>query len=173
MVILLRHAQALDKQSWTRPDVERPLSPRGEAQSNALVAELPRRLVRLVSSPSLRCRQTVEPLAADRHLEVEIDDRLGRDADPAELDTWLDTWIDTWIGNIAGEEVLLCTHGETLAALLSRWTARGRLNLGPSGQPIEKNATAKSGGWALIADGGRVRGRYLPPPALLEAQGRQ
>jgi broad specificity phosphatase PhoE len=166
VVILLRHAHALDKQSWTRPDVERPLSPRGEAQAQALVTEMPWRLARLVSSPSMRCRQTVEPLAVHRQLEVEVDERLAPDVDPAELDAWLDRWV----ANPAGEDVLLCTHGETLAALLSRWTASGRLNLGQPGQPIEKNATAKSGGWVLTPDGGQLLGRYLPPPAVLEGE---
>ena len=39
MFILLRHAQALDKRSWERPDVERPLSRIGESQARALVEQ--------------------------------------------------------------------------------------------------------------------------------------
>jgi len=162
--ILLRHAFALDKRSWERPDAERPLSPHGAAQARALVAEMsPWHVARLVSSPTVRCRQTVEPLAFDRHLVVEVDDRLAPDGDAAELDAWIRT--------LDGDDVLLCTHGETLAALLSRWTAAGRLALGRRTSPIGKNATAKSGGWVMTQDDGMLRGAYLPPPAVLEWQG--
>jgi phosphohistidine phosphatase SixA len=162
--ILLRHAQALDKRTWDRPDVERPLSRVGESQAQALVAELsPWLVTRLVSSPSIRCRQTVEPLAVARQLRVEVDDRLARDGDAAEL--------DAWIGELADEDVLFCTHGETLAGLLFRWNTAGRLALDSPARPIQKSATAKSGGWILTRDGFLLRGRYLPPPAVLEPQG--
>jgi 8-oxo-dGTP diphosphatase len=162
--ILLRHAQALDKRSWERPDGERPLSRRGQAQAQALVAEMsPWHVARLVSSPSARCRQTVEPLAVDRRLSVELDDRLAPDGDAAEL--------DDWIGSLVDEDILLCTHGETLASLLTRWIAAGRLTLGSRTLPIGKNATAKSGGWMMTQVDGTLRGRYFPPPAVLEWQG--
>ena len=60
MILLLRHASAGDSAAWVGDDHERPLDKRGRKQAKALVAQLggfaP---VAIVSSPYLRCLQTV------------------------------------------------------------------------------------------------------------------
>ena len=64
-VILLRHASAGDRAEWQGDDVVRPLDKRGHKQALALrEALLARGVRRSVSSPYVRCVQTVEPLAA-------------------------------------------------------------------------------------------------------------
>jgi phosphohistidine phosphatase SixA len=40
---------------------------------------------RILTSPTLRCQQTVEPLARDRRLRIESEVALGVDADPARV----------------------------------------------------------------------------------------
>src|SRR3954451_7045151 len=84
---LLRHAHAGDPERWSGPDEARPLSSKGEAQSDRLgrfLAAVHFRPDAIASSPKLRARQTADIVA--RHLEVEgqIDERPG-----GGLDEWM------------------------------------------------------------------------------------
>jgi broad specificity phosphatase PhoE len=79
-VILLRHGRSTSNTAnvlaGRSEGVE--LDEKGREQAAGLVdriGELPIRAV--VSSPLLRCRQTVEPLAAALEVDVEIEDRLA------------------------------------------------------------------------------------------------
>jgi phosphohistidine phosphatase SixA len=77
-VLLVRHAKAGDPEKWDAPDDLRPLTARGEAQADALVNLLAGyEIDRVLSSPYLRCTQTVAPLAAARGLAVEPCDDLA------------------------------------------------------------------------------------------------
>lgn len=80
-IYLVRHAKAADRASWPPPDSERPLRKAGWQQARTLGERLaavgPKQLV---SSPSLRCIQTLEPLAELTGLPIEIDDRLDEGA---------------------------------------------------------------------------------------------
>jgi hypothetical protein len=86
MLLVVRHAEAGPKGSWDGPDVLRPLSPVGRLQAQGLVVRLEDYPVeRILCSPSLRCRQTVQPLARDRLLGIEEVAALGVDAGPGEV----------------------------------------------------------------------------------------
>jgi len=63
---------------------------------------------RILSSPYVRCVQTVEPLAAALGLEVELDERLeeGKGGAAAEL--------------LREDGVVCCTHGDIVEALVDR-----------------------------------------------------
>jgi phosphohistidine phosphatase SixA len=103
-LLLIRHARAGDPQAWEGDDRERPVDERGRRQSEALVdalAEFP--IDRIVSSPYVRCVQSVEPLAEARGLEIELDDELGADRleDVPEV-----------LERLRGENAALCTHGD-------------------------------------------------------------
>ena len=77
-VLLVRHAKAGDRDKWKAPDDLRPLTPKGEVQAESLVATLAAfDVTRILSSPYLRCTQTVAPLAAARGLAVEPCDDLA------------------------------------------------------------------------------------------------
>ena len=59
-ILLLRHGHAGSKAQWLGNDVQRPLSRRGVAEANSLVAVLsPFGVTSIASSPYLRCVQTV------------------------------------------------------------------------------------------------------------------
>ena len=64
-VILLRHAKAMHKASWSRADSRRPLDDSGRADAKALAELLtcfaPR--ARLITSPAVRCVETLRPFA--------------------------------------------------------------------------------------------------------------
>src|SRR4029434_9903378 len=82
MRLLVRHAHAGNKRHWSGPDAERPLSIRGWAQAGGLLEPLgDLRGERLLTSLSLRCRQTLLPLAAALDLDLEPVDDLGIDGD--------------------------------------------------------------------------------------------
>ena len=159
MFVLLRHAQALEKRSWTRPDAERPLSARGEEQALKLVDSLSvLLLVRIITSPTRRCHQTVDPLAGHLGIAVEEDVVLGPDTDVHRLTGFLD--------DPGCEAALLCTHGETLTALFAQWQSDEQVRLPVPVQRGGKNATEKSGAWVVDERNGRLDVRYLPPPVL-------
>jgi phosphohistidine phosphatase SixA len=63
MLLVVRHAEAGDRSTWEGPDALRPLSPSGHLQAEGLVVRLEDYPIeRILCSPTLRCRQTVQPL---------------------------------------------------------------------------------------------------------------
>ena len=114
-VVLLRHAWAGEKGDWNGDDALRPLDERGRRQA-LLLRDLSRRGIRrIVSSPYVRCVETVEPLAEALQLPIELDDRLseGTPLGPAlELLSELD-------GGVA------CTHGDIVDEVLGRSLEKG------------------------------------------------
>jgi phosphohistidine phosphatase SixA len=85
VILLIRHGSAGDPDEWDDDDRLRPLDERGRRQAEELVGLLSGyELDRIVSSPALRCIQTVEPLAHARGLNIEgrtelSDERQGDD----------------------------------------------------------------------------------------------
>ncbi len=102
----------------------RPLSKRGRAQAVALVpvlsGYLPRRIL---SSPSVRCCETVRPTAEALSLPVESIDELaeGNGSDTVRL-----------VRRMAGEPAVLCTHGDVATAVLDVAGGRRRRRGGPA-----------------------------------------
>jgi phosphohistidine phosphatase SixA len=153
MLLVVRHADAGDKRSWTGPDPLRPLSPTGCRQAEGLVIRLEDYPVdRILSCPTLRCQQTVQPLARDRFLEVEPLAALGVDAGPDQLRA---VFRDRRLRN-----AVLCTHGEMIGWLLNQLVADGLVVEDPLDWP-------KGSTWLLQrTDRGEVYGRLLAPLAL-------
>ena len=86
MPYLVRHAHAGDKRAWQVPDSLRPLSAAGGQEAHGLLTQLrDYRISRILSSPAVRCQQTVQPLAERRALGVEAADALGVDGDSTGL----------------------------------------------------------------------------------------
>jgi len=103
-LLVIRHANAGDRQAWRGDDRKRPLDDRGRKQAAALAEELAAFSVdRVLSSPYDRCVQTVEPLAASKGLTVEVREELGEErqsTDGAQL-----------VRSLAGQPVAVCVHG--------------------------------------------------------------
>ena len=112
--VLLRHASAGHRTDWEHDDTGRPLDARGRRQSADLVEILrPFGVSRVVSSPYVRCVETVEPLAAALGLQVEEDDRLEEGAGAAAA------------GLLNESGVVCCTHGDVVEELLGRGLKKG------------------------------------------------
>jgi broad specificity phosphatase PhoE len=150
MLLVVRHADAGDKRGWEGPDMLRPLSSTGHRQAEGLVVRVEDYPVdRILWGPTLRCRQTVEPLARDRLLPVEPVPTLGVEPSPAQL---LALFWDLELQNS-----VVCTHGEAIGLLLTRLLADVLLVEGPLDWP-------EGSTWLLErTDSRQVRGRYLAP----------
>jgi broad specificity phosphatase PhoE len=152
MIYLLRHAHAGNKKRWSGPDDRRPLSATGRREAAGLVTLLrDRPIATILSSPALRCEQTVRPLAERRGLPVGLDDRLDVDAD-------LDDAAKLLRPDLG--DVLLCSHGELIGQLIGLLKERGA--------PIDQDARWPKGStWLLRFSGDRVaEATYLPPPPV-------
>lgn len=128
-LLLVRHASAGDPSAWQGDDRLRPLDARGSRQAEGLVRHLADfELERIVSSPYLRCVQTVEPLALARSLEIEHDEALGADR----LDD-----VPAVLERLRGEKAAVCTHGD-LPWLGDRTFKKGSVwALDEAGQPAD------------------------------------
>jgi phosphohistidine phosphatase SixA len=147
---LIRHADAGSRDRWKGDDRLRPLSKKGRRQASALVeslAGIPLR--RVISSPYLRCVQTVEPLARARGLKVEQTEALAEGAGLAA--------VLALVGELAAQPSALCTHGDIMYEVCEELV---RLGLVPRSEVRYEKGAA----WILEERGGRlVAARYLPP----------
>jgi 8-oxo-dGTP diphosphatase len=150
VVYLVRHAKAGNRERWTEDDRLRPLSKKGRRQAEGLV-QLFRRLevTRIVSSPYLRCVQTVRPLALARELTIELSEALAEGAPTADAVTLLDA---------SSSGGVFCSHGDVIPAAIDHLRGNGMLIDGEIGW-------SKGSVWILERRLGRyVRARYVPPP---------
>ncbi|EME53263.1 hydrolase [Rhodococcus ruber BKS 20-38] len=159
MLVMVRHAHAGSKKLWTGDDIDRPLSPLGWDQARNLVAALDGvELHTLLSSPTARCRQTLQPLATARRLSIDEHQLLAPDA-PVEGLLDLVTTQDL-------DGVLLCTHGEVLTALAEQGRAKGTYLLPPAGK------TEKGAAWLVDHRAPPAsRLRYVPPVPHSDGEG--
>jgi 8-oxo-(d)GTP phosphatase len=112
-LLVVRHASAGDRDEWDGDDAERPLDEKGRRQAQELVRTLePYAVTRILSSPFVRCVQTVEPLAAERGLEVDTTDVL---ADGAGTDG-----VRRLLEDLADSPVVLCGHGGEIEELFGK-----------------------------------------------------
>ena len=106
-VILLRHAWAGHRTNWSDDDLLRPLDERGRKQAESLRAVLLSRGVRrAISSPYVRCIETVEPLG----LDIEVDERLTEGASAADTKELL----------LELDDAVACTHGDVIENVIGR-----------------------------------------------------
>ena len=148
-IVVVRHGQAEPKKGWSGLDADRPLVARGRRQAARLGKVIGRRPERVVSSPALRCRQTVEPFARDWGLKVEVSDALAPEAGAAAVELCRDLVADG-AARPASFTVVLCTHREVLVDLLPALAHEfgGQLGHRPPG--------AKGGAWIVRLQGGRM-----------------
>lgn len=137
-LLVVRHARAGKPAEWEGDDRLRPLDKKGRRQARGLPALLaPRAVDRLVSSAALRCTQTLEPLAADRGLDLETAPELMEGSSGE---------VALGLLRKLGDHAAICTHGDVLEHLF--------------GEPGKKGSTRV----VELRDGEPVVLEYLPPP---------
>ena len=153
LVFVVRHAKAGNREKWDGPDELRPLTKPGWRQSvelaNWLAGKHP---AALLTSPYVRCVQTLEPLGDLVGLPVQEHDALaeGPPYPPA---------LELIRGVAALGSAVLSTHGDVQEHSIH--------SLAASGVPLEGRLDFEKGAtWVLeVAEGEVVSGRYVPPPA--------
>ena len=151
-IFLIRHAHAGKRSEWTADDRLRPLSKRGAEQAERLTTVVGDLVVgRILSSPYVRCMQTVEPLAEKFEIEIQSSEVFaeGADADAA-YQALLE--LDAFDG-------VACSHGDLIPRLLRRLVADGMDTDGPL---IDQKGSM----WIIEMRNSRpFMGRYVPPTA--------
>lgn len=150
---LVRHAAAGDRSAWNGDDQMRPLSRKGTRQAEGIANLLvPHGVDRVLSSPYLRCVQTVEPLASRTGLPIEQHQALVEGADPRLGLSLLSKLVES--------NAVLVSHGDVIPNLLD--------HLARSGMELLAPFEAKKGStWVVdVEAGAHVRARYLPPPEV-------
>ena len=146
---LVRHAEAGIRKAWTKPDELRPLTAQGWEQADALaqlLAGAP--FARLVSSPYVRCVQSLEPLAKRRGMAIEASDELAERAGGRGV-----------VSLLSAGAVVACTHGDVVEAALDLLAAAG-VDL-----PDRPRETPKGAMWEFeVVDGALGSAVYTPPP---------
>lgn len=150
---LVRHAKAGERRLWEANDVDRPLSKKGWKQSEAVGKRLERlRPTELVSSPYVRCIQTLEPLGHRLQQSITVEPRLAED-EPVE--PVLDLLRE------ATDGAVLCSHGDIIPAAI--------LALKAAGTEVRTPVDWRKGTvWVLKRNkrGAIVTATVWPPPKL-------
>jgi phosphohistidine phosphatase len=152
----LRHADAGDPEAWTRPDAERPLSGKGEKQSDRLgrfLAGVDFEPDVFLTSPKLRAAQTAERVAEAVGAKVKVDHRLASGVDLATVEAVLRD-----AGNPS--RVVVVGHDPDFSDLVGELT-------GAPGLEMKKGAIARIDVELPLRPGtGRLA--WLVPPELLK-----
>jgi len=140
-LLLLRHAFAGHRRPGDDEDHLRPLDELGRRQAELypdVYADFA--VERVLTSPYVRCRQSVEPLAAALALPVEERAELAEGVSSSE------PWA--LVRELGNATAVLCSHGDILGMLL--------------GEEPEKGST-----WVVDADpsDGLSRRFLIPPPS--------
>jgi len=117
VLYLVRHAKAGSRHDWFGDDSARPLTAAGERQAQALAERLGWLATgSLVSSPYLRCRQTLQPLADRLDATVHTDLRLAEEQG----------FIGAvqMLGELPDGSVL-CSHGDVIPETMQALQRRG------------------------------------------------
>ena len=148
---LLRHAAAGDRSRWTGEDLVRPLTKKGRRQAELIADSFADcDIERIISSPSRRCIETVEPLAARIGAKVEVSDALAEGPD-------IDAAYDL-VHGVVGANAIFCSHGDVIPAVMNRMMWAGLV--------LESRFyCSKGSSWAVDVQEGRfTTGTYTPPP---------
>ena len=160
-LFVVRHVKAGDRSRWSGPDHDRPISKSGRRQADALAQRLAGEDVSaLIASPSLRCVQSLEPLAELAGLKVEEDDRLAEGSSIEE---------SMAVARDAPDRAVLCSHGDVIPDLIAALVRRG---MELTNEPDWRKATLwilegtkqarKDSGGELLFQTARVE----PPPSI-------
>ena len=144
-LLVVRHARAVPRGQWDRDDPARPLLPVGVQRADAIVPLLQAyQPQHLLSSPSVRCTDTLAPFATATGTALVTRKGLaeeGHVANPAKAVQHLSRILDR------GESTALCSHGPVLPDLL---TALAGHATGQSARELRR-----------LADGGMDKGEVL------------
>jgi 8-oxo-dGTP diphosphatase len=155
-VLLVRHAEAGERETWQGDADLRPLTVVGQQQAEVLRALLALFGARRVySAPPLRCRQSVEGLAADLGVPIIMEPRLSEDGYLTDQAAGLERLIE--IAAEPGGPAVVCSQGGVIPDLVRNLTDKAGL------KPFD--VTSRKGSYWGLFFGSESSG----PPVLLIA----
>lgn len=114
-LVIVRHAKALHRSRWPEADPLRPLDARGRERAEALVPLLAAYgVTRVLTSPSVRCLDTVLPYAVAAGLGTRLKEGLSEEGfaeRPSRAPHQLTQLLER------GDPAVLCSHGPVLPVL--------------------------------------------------------
>ena len=114
---IVRHAKAGKRSEWDGPDALRPLSDKGWEQSQAIAETLIElKPSALISSPAVRCVQTLEPLSEATKIKIVTDQRLFEHGD---VDQMIDLLEDVQ------DSTVISSHGDMIPEAIKLLQRRG------------------------------------------------
>ena len=155
---LLRHAHAGDPGAWDGPDERRPLSDKGEQQSDRLgrfLAGIGFGADAIITSPKVRAAQTASIVGDQLGLPVVEDDRLGDEVGISTLESILRDTGDP-------DRMIVVGHDPDFTDLVVALCGTGRA-------PMKKGALARIDVDRPLQPGGGTL-RWLVPPDLLRPE---
>ena len=151
-IYLIRHAKAGRKSQFEGPDAQRPLDEAGRLQAKALATTIASfNPTCLLSSPYLRCMQTLQDLGEQTGQPVQPEARLAEDSD-----------IGAFVGllEVVADGAVLCSHGDMIPAAIRLLEKRG-MNI--TTEPDSRKASV----WVLDRDGEVFTSAAAwPPPTI-------
>ena len=157
-LFLVRHAKAGKRSKWledpanNNDDRKRPLDNKGILQAAALAVRLTDFApTLLLSSPFMRCMQTLEPLGTNLAITVTSDERLAEDNPFEPILELLASCPDN---------AVLCSHGDMIPMVTEALERRGMVVTG-------MRDSRKASVWVLERQNGVItRGHAWPPPTI-------
>ena len=156
-LFLVRHAKAGKRSKWLEDpantdDLKRPLDNKGTLQAVALADRLSDFAPpQLLSSPYIRCMQTLEPLGATLAISVKADERLAENNPFEPILELLEGCPDNSV---------LCSHGDMIPMVVEALERRGMVVTG-------MRDSRKASVWVLERQNGVIaRGHAWPPPII-------
>jgi 8-oxo-dGTP diphosphatase len=143
-LILLRHAKALPRSEWEKDDGDRPLDKAGIAEAAALAPLLScfAPAANVVTSPAVRCLDTVLPYANLTGSRVRVEPAFGKEAVSQGSGAASYALISALV--TAEAPAIVCGHRENLPALLDvALTAAGSVAPERAESPVEAGARGK------------------------------
>jgi 8-oxo-dGTP diphosphatase len=117
-LVIVRHAHACSRSTWSEADPLRPLDARGRERAEALVPILNAYgVTRVVTSPSVRCLATVLPYAVAAELKIRLKPGLSEEGfaeRPDHAHHHLTRLLER------GQATVISTHGPVLLVLLEQ-----------------------------------------------------
>ena len=117
-LVIVRHARSRSRSTWPDADPLRPLNPRGRERAKALIPILAAYgVTRVVTSPSVRCLDTVLPYAVAAGTRARLKAGLSEEGfaeQPDRAPYHLTRLLER------GHAAVVCSHGPVLPVLLER-----------------------------------------------------
>ena len=149
-LVIVRHANAESRSSWTKADPLRPLDAAGRERAQALIPLLKSYgVIRVVTSPAVRCLDTVLPYAVSEELKIRLKPGLSEESF-AERPDHAPRHLTKLLAR--GSATVVSTHGPVLPRLLEQLAEMADSDEGSARLMLSEAAQRGMGkGEALVA----------------------